>query len=350
MVHLSSFSAVRYRGIDGVSLCNLKDINLITGANGTGKTSLIEAMWLFTGRYNPHLLWNANVQRLRSTAMNPISRLTDGELELHGVEGTQCHRLRHTFERINGTYPAKTGCGDVQIDVKTMPPVAGLIRTYLDDKPMGESAPVIHMTPHGSVLLPPGENPAGRSSCIIESAGFQHETTAEYLQRYSDLVRDGQKKELVRAIGMVADHASDIEMLADENGNSYLAVATGTGRPRPLHDLGGGAVKLVRMILSFSAARNGMLLFDELENGIHHTLHRQLWKKAQAWANQWKVQFVATTHNAEMIDAAIDVFGNSPEALAIHKLIHDKQSGRTNVATYTGEALSGIQNLNLEVR
>lgn len=49
MTHLSSFEAVRYRGIDGLSLPRLSRANLVTGVNGVGKTALIEAMWLFAG-------------------------------------------------------------------------------------------------------------------------------------------------------------------------------------------------------------------------------------------------------------------------------------------------------------
>ena len=56
MIHLSSFEAVHYRGIDGLSLPKLNQVNLITGVNGVGKTALIEAIWLFMGRYNSRLL------------------------------------------------------------------------------------------------------------------------------------------------------------------------------------------------------------------------------------------------------------------------------------------------------
>lgn len=44
MIHLSSFEAIHYRGIDGLSLPELNHVNLITGVNGVGKTALIEAI------------------------------------------------------------------------------------------------------------------------------------------------------------------------------------------------------------------------------------------------------------------------------------------------------------------
>jgi len=46
--HLDTFHAIRYRGIDGLRLDRLGKVNLITGPNGVGKTSLAEAVWLST--------------------------------------------------------------------------------------------------------------------------------------------------------------------------------------------------------------------------------------------------------------------------------------------------------------
>ena len=86
MTFLNSFEAVRYRGIDGLSLPHLASANLITGVNGVGKTAALEAMWLFTGRYNTSLLWNANVQRSNKPVLDPVARLAKDALELRGSE------------------------------------------------------------------------------------------------------------------------------------------------------------------------------------------------------------------------------------------------------------------------
>lgn len=52
MIHLSSFAAVHYRGLDGLSIPRLSAANLVTGANGIGKTALLEAIWRYVGRPN----------------------------------------------------------------------------------------------------------------------------------------------------------------------------------------------------------------------------------------------------------------------------------------------------------
>ena len=97
MIRLSSFEAVRYRGIDGLSLPRLSRANLVTGVNGVGKTALMEAIWLFMGRYNQMLLWNPNVLRSEKGVLDPVERLSGDVLELRGVEDGAEHSLKATF-------------------------------------------------------------------------------------------------------------------------------------------------------------------------------------------------------------------------------------------------------------
>ena len=94
MTFLNSFEAVRYRGIDGLSFPRLAPANLITGENGVGKTAALEAMWLFTGRYNTGLLWNPHVQRSAKPILDPVSRLAKDTLEIRGTEDGSAHSFR----------------------------------------------------------------------------------------------------------------------------------------------------------------------------------------------------------------------------------------------------------------
>ena len=65
---------------------------------------------------------------------------------------------------------------------------------------------------------------------------------------------------------------------------------------------------------------------------------------------QWNVQLVATTHSGECVRAAMAAFEDAPEELAIHKLYRNTETGRVEAATFTGEALEGARDLNLETR
>ncbi len=347
MVHLSSFEALHYRGIDGLSLPRLTRANLVTGVNGVGKTALIEAIWLFLGRYSPPLLWNANVQRSGNPVVDPIATLSDGVLDLRGTESDVPHSLRCTFEPTSGVVrPAIVGTGE---ENGPQLPVIGRILTSLDGETAQGSTGKMHLTPKGIVVHETPASPA-TTSAVIESTKFQLETPDEYLRRYSEMVRAGAKPELTRAINLILPRVEGVEILADDAGESYLSTTTTDGRQLPIHDLGGGAVRLFRLLLGFFAARQGVLLMDEMENGIHYSAFTKVWGHVRQWMDTWNVQVVATTHSAECIDAAIVAFACAPGDLSIHTLFRNESTGGIEAVTFTGEALEGARDLNLEVR
>ena len=349
MTHLSSFTAVHYRGIDGLSLPRLSPANLITGVNGVGKTALMEAIWLFMGRYSPMLLWDANVHRSNHSVLDPVGRLSAGVLDLHGVENGSTHRLRSTFEHVSlMARPAIVG--GATGERMTQRPVVGRIDTELDGKTAKGSIGGWQPTHGGMVMHENPAAPTARPNCVIEGTKFQLETCDEYLQRYSDMVRENRKQELTSAINLILPKVHGVEILTDKTGESYLSGLTTDGKQLPLHDFGGGVVRLYRLLLSFFAARDGILLEDEIENGIHHSTLPEVWNRARRWMREWRVQLVATTHSAECIEAAMAAFADAPDELSIHKLFTNGETGSVEAATFTGETLEGARDLSLEIR
>ena len=354
MIHLSSFEAIHYRGIDGLSLPKLSHANLITGATGVGKTALIEAIWLFMGRYNPRLLWDANVQRSTNPIVNPVSALSDKPLILCGTlyrtGGKESCEWKATFEKeaeITWDTVVVTDSGH-KIEQY---PLVGRLRVWINDEELDSELPYRHYTPKGLVAYKKTDSAVLTfHPCIIEGTRWQLEISGEYLKLYSDMVKEGRKDDLMNAVNFILPNIKDVQILTDETGESYLSVITDKGAQLPLKDLGGGVVRLLKLYLSLFDARYGMVLIDEIENGIHYSVLRDLWDHVRIWTREWNVQFIATTHSAECIEAAMEAFADEPSELAIHKLYTEGESGHVKAATFTGEALEGARNLNLEVR
>lgn len=349
MTYLNSFEAVQYRGIDGLSLPRLSRANLVTGVNGVGKTALLEAMWLFTGRHSPILLWNANVQRSGEPVLDPVAQLSRGALELHGVENGSHHQLRNTFKKVADVLRPANVTDASEKNMMRLP-VIGRIDTYLDRRLVEGKIGGLQPTPWGHVQHQNSAQPAPRPSVVIEGTKFQLETSHEYLQRYSDMVRDNRKEDFTDAINLMLPTVKGIEILTDGMGKSYLSALTSDGVQLPLSDLGGGIARLSRLLLSCFASRNGMLLVDEIENGMHHSMLGDIWTFARRWMREWNVQIVATTHSDECIDAAMRAFADAPEDLSIHNLFRNEETGAIQTVTFSGESLEGARDLDLEIR
>lgn len=58
-----SFEIRNFRCFDHLHIADLARVNLIAGANNAGKTTLLEALFLHSGAYNPELTLGLNAFR-----------------------------------------------------------------------------------------------------------------------------------------------------------------------------------------------------------------------------------------------------------------------------------------------
>ena len=72
----------------------------------------------------------------------------------------------------------------------------------------------------------------------------------------------------------------------------------------PVTNLGTGFCRLMDIYAELIAGEAKVLLIDEVENGLHHTVLPTVWKGLIAAANELDVQIFATTHSNECILAA----------------------------------------------
>ena len=75
----------------------------------------------------------------------------------------------------------------------------------------------------------------------------------------------------------------------------------GESQPVPLKSLGDGAVRMFSVALALANSKDGFLLIDEAENGIHHSIQRDFWTMILKAAHQNNVQVLATTHSWDCV-------------------------------------------------
>ena len=123
----------------------------------------------------------------------------------------------------------------------------------------------------------------------------------------------------------------------------------GLPRPVPMGFLGDGIGRLLSMALAFQNASNGMILIDEIENGLHHSALQGVWENLNRLSQRFNVQLFATTHSYECMVAARDAFKSmEQEDLHIHRL--NRREGGVDSTTYTFEALDFTLSYGAELR
>ncbi len=100
------------------------------------------------------------------------------------------------------------------------------------------------------------------------------------------------------------------------------------------------------MVLAISSTPHGVVLVDEIENGIHYSVLGKVWRAVDLAARRFDVQVVATTHSFECMQAAHDALDNG---LLFHRIDGDDEGGNRCV-TFEAEELATAISHGLEVR
>ena len=85
------------------------------------------------------------------------------------------------------------------------------------------------------------------------------------------------------------------------SGQIYLDLGAEFRTLLPLNLMGEGIQRLLSIISSIASNAGGIVLIDELDNGLHYSALRVLWKGILQAAREYNVQIVATTHSAEAL-------------------------------------------------
>ncbi len=117
----------------------------------------------------------------------------------------------------------------------------------------------------------------------------------------------------------------------------------------PLKTMGDGLTRLFHIILALVNSKNGLLLIDEFENGLHWSTHPKVWKNVIRLTEELNVQVIATTHSRDCVKGFYDVWSSNEDSASFYRLEADPANGSKAIC-YTSEMLSDSIESDVEVR
>ena len=119
----------------------------------------------------------------------------------------------------------------------------------------------------------------------------------------------------------------------------------------PLKSLGDGVTRFFGIAAALVKSRNGLLLIDEVENGIHYSVHEKLWKMILEAAHKYNIQVVATTHSWDTIVGCAKAIQNSKIENTHSALVRIEGKGEDAQAVeYSEEEIKTASQYNIEMR
>ncbi|HNY95091.1 MAG TPA: AAA family ATPase [Flexilinea sp.] len=293
------------RSITELKIENLGQVNLFVGHNNCGKTTVLESLFFLIGPTNPHLPVRANSFRgltlLGKEIWPTFFHNMDVRKTIHIMGITKEENKRHSLEidirkkDVHNIPQEETvhsdlvrGTGDSE-----MPFIAEGLTFHFTLNDGGK-------TQTSSIFLNgEGIKTEGIDKPVFRGIFISPAVESEFKDRFDDIQSKKQTGEVISLLREVDPKIVDLRL----NRAGILMADIGLPELIPVNLMGGGIVRFLSIALAMLSYKGGIVMIDEIENGIHHSLQETLWKTIFSWANKLNVQVFATTHSYENINA-----------------------------------------------
>jgi len=349
---LESIEIKHFRGFRHLLVPGLAPVTVFTGKNGAGKTTMLEAILALYGRMNPAWVFNLQAHRgfdklKASVGPNYLGLFhgfeDKGSAEIKGEfgpEGLATVKLeRSTIRKPNINVRSSTGTEAALPEL--------VCRAFRGKKLVQESAVSWSYDSQGAARLAVRDGRGTDRNALLLHPTDRAAGT-EDVQRFGDAKAAGRKDRIVEAMKLMDSRITDVDFLPTTSGDYFSA--TIENLPRPLGLLGGGINNLFRYLLAIVTVQGGAVGIDEVENGIHHSLLREVFKALVDCALIEKTQLFLTTHSAEALEAIGQACQGTPKnTLSVVHLEREKDDS-LRVNTFCGaDAVSSLR-LGYELR
>ncbi len=358
-----------FRGINHAELKEMKQLNLIVGNNNSGKTSILEALFILSGMSNPQLLLNINSQRNFQLSDDDdfkylFSNLKiDRTIELEGkVSGVKRYLKITPYQGSQMIISSKKNNSSLnQMLTSPFAPPLQSRPVQLENRMKEIDGIKISFKNDGN----PEEDLyiSLKNESMSFSSSYKEALNARYLSAQillmsgiidlSSMVRKKQVKEIVDILKQIEPKLSDIRIMKD----NAIYFDIGKDELFPINIMGDGIIRTLSVLSSMYDMSGGVLLLDEIENGLHYSSVKVFWKAVLLLANKLDVQIIATTHSYEALGALVDVKEdledmqkNTTPEISLYRIERDNDGDKTKITHYDNDLFMFGINENYEVR
>ena len=352
-IRVAEFRCFRNFEIDG-----LRRINLLVGKNNTGKTTLLEAIFLLGGATNP--AFPTRISQLRGqkrfgappdSMWRSLFRDLDPErpIEIEGQWNDEEGRRRLEITALPvSTYvdystPGSVGAGGVRSSGELS--IGGLSLDYTSANGLAYKTETTFDPNTGKLNAPSKPRPDVVPSTYLSSRSYWD--PIHDAEQFSHVVKAKREQGVIQALAMVEPALRRIEVVS-EAGAPAVYADIGLSTLIPLAVCGEGMVRLFSTAVALIESRGGVLLVDEIDNGLHHSILQTHWNTLSRLVQEHDVQIFATTHSDELIESAVQAFRENLSTLGLFRL--DRKDESHVVASYNEPALRAVDSEKFEVR
>ncbi|MDR3707599.1 MAG: AAA family ATPase [Capsulimonadaceae bacterium] len=319
VTRLPNLEIENFRAFSKLTIPTLGRINLIAGKNNVGKTTVLEALWLYANGGSAgsaireilldrrDLLEGAQgTDEVLYSLFNGRPHLVSDSDEIH--IGTSDPEIRMSlrlewFALIDNSNNPHTLQSIPQEFVADYDDAARwVVIRYGDDAPYRFRASKIldsSFTPSDITKVIPNQ--------FVHSDGLlEHEVRP----LWDEVQLTDSEQDIIETLRLIAPAVERVSLRTAGTSQSRVTPIVklrGSNEVLPLRSVGDGMTRAFNLALALANARGGMLFVDEIENGLHYTVMPDIWRSLFQVALKLDVQVFATTHSLDCIKAFQEV-------------------------------------------
>jgi len=342
---IATLAIERFRALRQLKIEGLGQVNLITGRNNTGKSSVLEALRILASSASPSVI--SGILRYRE---EDIDESEDVNRSVEGAGHSMISSLFSGFPSLgkidapivistNGTGYSQRLSLSIErfVDQREPDGTVRLVPQQLGLFPDVDLVPCLVVETkagrtivnldrfrrlRGRVYRPDWTEEPALPCVFISPYGSEHTGALGYL--WDRIALSDREKDVVEALRLIAPDIVAVSMIGGEGPRqSRIAIARTNNIPRPvpLRSFGDGLNRLFGIILSLVNAEGGLLLIDEVENGLHYSVQLDVWRAIFRLSRQLDIQVFATSHSWDSVESFQKAAAEDQEAGVLIRLL-----------------------------
>lgn len=373
---LDSLEIKNFRNLKHLQIESFGAVNLIIGKNNTGKSSILEAIMIYVNKGDTDTIYQLLDDRGENYLLNQTKANADlTTLNIKSFASLFTDRqIKYNSDGAFSIGPIRTAFfGNTNLDAYT---VSISFVKYRDEEwPKGN---IMHSRIYNDIdesdgtridykigldiqVGSPGpiyliELKERLSFQLLQKPALQYVKTfnidREANGRLWDTIALTDKEQyVIDALKIIEKNIQRIAFIEDGIGERVAKIKLQNSQDVvPLQSMGDGINRILTIILALVNADNGYLLIDEFENGLHHSVQKQLWEIVFFLSKKLNVQVFATTHSDDCIKGFESVL-NSNDNQQSGKLIRlALKDGVVNQVAFNADELEMATENEIEIR
>ncbi len=303
--HLNYFKVQNFKCFDSLELEDIGKFNLILGDNNVGKTSALEAL-LFDKqpfRFLENLFSVFGYRCLNFD--NPVNKID--YLSFYLNHKRNISSVKYNYRLKDDTAIENAELSIINSNNLTQEHIQQLIKnTLLDISKLPKSVVSIKLNEKEEFYtsdfnLHRVKDEVRYMPFIKSGLTYQYDLVDFYSKNITDNKR--LKEEFIKNLNIISDNIYDlaIDTTTIPETPVLKALFTDSEKSLPLFMMGDGTIRLVRIILEIIMSKNSRLMIDEVDNGVHFSRIKEVWRTLIKVANKNNTQLFITTHNTECL-------------------------------------------------